>query len=448
VGVNNILQPEDGLLTASETVEVSLRNFGLDSQSNIPLELRVDGNLLATETYVPSLAPGEVTTYTFTQTVDLSTVGQTYQIEVRSLLASDEFTANDGFSKEVTHLFADDIGTVAINSPQSGAGLGSQVVTITVKNFGATPQSNFEVQYSIDGNTPVVETFTGTLGSLEETTYDFVQEGDFSEIGTYTLSAATDLANDQQPSNDQVVTTVENSFCQPSSDCSFGDGFQLFAVAEINNPSGCEGYGDFRSQVANLEPGTSYDLTVTTGYGDQYVTVWIDFNDDFSFTSDERVVIDQVIAPGQGGGSFTETFTLTVPANATAGQHVMRAKANWNAPVPANACEETNFGETEDYTANIGNLGTADRAIRDADLQVIDKGNDVFEVYFRTPFDGGVYAALYNVLGQQLGYKSLNKTAEGYRLNLDMAQAASGVYIIRVGGINTKTYQSVRIIVR
>jgi hypothetical protein len=44
---------------------------------------------------------------------------------------------------------------------------------------------------------------------------------------------------------------------------------------------------------------------------------------------------------------------LVVPANATLGQHIMRAKTNWNAPVPADACEETQYGETEDYMANI-----------------------------------------------------------------------------------------------
>ena len=31
----------------------------------------------------------------------------------------------------------------------------------------------------------------------------------------------------------------------------------------------------------------------------------------------------------------------------------MRAKSNWNGPVPDDACEETTYGETEDYMANI-----------------------------------------------------------------------------------------------
>ena len=63
----------------------------------------------------------------------------------------------------------------------------------------------------------------------------------------------------------------------------FGDGLQLFNVGEINNPSACEGYGDFTDQVAYLDENSTYSLTVTTGYGDQHVKVWIDFNDDSNF---------------------------------------------------------------------------------------------------------------------------------------------------------------------
>jgi hypothetical protein len=34
----------------------------------------------------------------------------------------------------------------------------------------------------------------------------------------------------------------------------------------------------------DLEQGSQYDLTVTTGYGNQYLSVWVDFNDDLEYT--------------------------------------------------------------------------------------------------------------------------------------------------------------------
>ena len=448
VGINDIIQPSNGVLTNSETVEVSIRNFGTATQTNIPLELRVDGNLIATETYTGNVTANSTDTYTFSATVDLSTVGQTYTIEVNTLLAADEFNPNDSFSKEVTHLFGNDVGALEITAPETGQGLGEETVTITVKNFGANPQTNFDVEYSIDGGAPVVETFSGTINSEEEVSFNFAQQGNFSALGTYTITASTSLGGDQDTGNDETSTTIENQLCQPDPDCSFGDGFQLFSIQEINNPSGCEGYGDFRSQVANLEEDTTYSLTVTTGYGDQHVTVWIDFNDDFTFSPNERVVFDHVIAPGQGSGSYTETFDLVVPAGVAAGEHIMRAKTNWQAPVPLDACAQTQFGETEDYTANIGSLSLEDIAFRDSDLRVTTLPNNQFEVSLVTEFDGEVYAAIYNMLGQQLGYKILNQSGNTYNLNLDMSAAASGVYLIKVGGQYNSMYKTARIIVK
>jgi hypothetical protein len=449
VGVNDIIAPTNGLLTNAETVEVSIRNFGLNSQSNFPVELRVDGNLVATENYTGTVNPGDVDSFTFAQTVDLSTAGQTYSIEATTDLGGDEFPANDSYTKEVTHLLANDVGAIEITAPVSGTGLGaSETISATIKNFGATTQSNFDVQYILDGGSPVVENFAGPINSEEEITFDFSQTGDFSVLGPHTLEISTSLGSDQDSSNDSVSETITNQLCQPSMNCSFGDGFQLFSIAEINNPSGCEGYGDFTNLVANLEEDTTYDLTVTTGYGDQYVTVWIDFNDDYTFTNDERVVVDHVIAPGQGSGSYTETFDLVVPAGAANGLHLMRAKTNWQAPVPANACEETTYGETEDYSAQIGELGVDEISLADSEMIVTSLPNNHFDIKLTTDYDGDAYLAVYNMLGQQLLFKSVYKDGTSYDISLDMSAMSSGVYVVKVGSGSGNTSKTARIIVK
>ncbi|MGV6828170.1 MAG: GEVED domain-containing protein [Flavobacteriales bacterium] len=448
VGISNIVQPNNGILTNSETVEVSIRNFGTSAQSNIPIELRVDGNLIASETYGGTIAPNDVATYTFTQTVDLSNQGQTYSIEVKTNLGGDEFNNNDAFTKEVTYLLDNDMGTVEITSPETGTGLGIVPITATFKNFGAVTQSNFDVQYTINGGTPVVENFASSILSEEEVSYTFSQTADLSALGTYTIAVKTSLSGDGDTSNDEISVEVENQLCHPMMDCSFGDGFQLFSIQEINNASGCEGYADFTDQIANLEQNSTYNLTVTTGYGDQYLTVWIDFNDDFDLTDDEKVVTDYIIAPGQGGGSYTETTNLVIPTGAALGEHLMRAKTNWQAPVPDDSCEETQYGETEDYTANIGVLSVDDFSIRNSDLIISSTDQTNFDISLQTNYDGKVYVAIYNMLGQQLGFRLLSKVDNSYQLNLDMGQAASGIYLIKVGGQNTTTFKTGKIIVK
>jgi GEVED domain-containing protein/CARDB protein len=449
VGISNIIQPTNGILTANETVEASIRNFGSASQSNIPLELRVDGNLVASETFTGTINSNQTATYTFTQTVDLSTTGQTYTIEVATNLSGDEFAANDAFTKEVTNLWSNDVGAIEITAPVSGNGLGMEIVSVKVKNFGANSQSGFDVQYTINGGAAVVENFAGTILSEEEVVFDFATQGDFSALGSYTVVASTSLSGDQESTNDEVTAVVENTLCMPSMDCSFGDGFQLVAIAEINNVSGCEGYADFTNLIANLAQGSTNDITFTTGYGDQNVKVWIDFNDNFSFAANEVVVPNFVIAPGQGAGSYTVTVDLNIPAGGAIGEHRMRVKSNWQAPVGNDACNESTYGETEDYTANIGNLGVNDTLISESELIIISLPDNQFELNLITDFDGGVFAGIYNILGQELGFnKKLPKEGNTYKLNLDMSNVPSGVYLIKVGGQTTTSYQTARIIVK
>jgi hypothetical protein len=448
VGINALIQPVNGILTNAETVEVSIRNFGTAAQSNIPLELRVDGNLIASETFAGSVTAGSTATYTFAQTVDLSTPGQTYSIQVKTNLTGDEFPANDPLTKNITNLLANDVGAIEITAPVSGSGLGVETISATIKNFGATTQSNFNVQYVINSGAPVVENFVGPIAAEEEVSYNFTQTADLTTLGTYNITVSTSLTGDADASNNSVSTEVENILCQPNIDCGFGDGFRLIAIAEINNPSACEGYGDFTNLIANLAPGSTNLLTVTTGYGDQFIKVWIDFNDDSTFTANEVVVNNIVIAPGQGQGTFTVTTNLVIPAGAAVGPHRMRAKANWNGPVPADACEETSFGETEDYTANIGTLGVEDFSVRNGELIVTTEGNKQFDVTFTTVYDGKTYLAVYNMLGQQLKVKLINKLDDSYKAKLDMSEVSSGIYIVRVGGQNTKSFKTARIIVK
>ncbi|NQY05723.1 MAG: hypothetical protein HRT68_05825 [Flavobacteriaceae bacterium] len=141
VGVTAILQPNTAAgLTNSETVQVTIENFGLSAQSNIPVNFSVGGTLIGTENFAGPLAPGASANFTFTANfADLSAAGNTYTILACTALVGDQDTNNDCFSKQVQHLLGDDVGVVAITSPNSGTGLtNAETVTITVENFGGS----------------------------------------------------------------------------------------------------------------------------------------------------------------------------------------------------------------------------------------------------------------------------------------------------------------------
>ena len=433
-GVVTIDTPVTGTLSAAETVTVTVFNYGQTAASGFNVTYQVDGGAVVSEAFAGTVASASTAQHTFATTVDMSTIGQTYTITAATVLAGDEDTSNDSVTSEVTYLQPDDIGATAITAPDGGTNLtATELVTVTINNFGGESQTNFDITYSLDG-APVTEVVTGPLAGNESIEYTFTQTADLSAFGNYNLSATTSLPGDSDTSNDEVSVVVTNANCQPSMNCSFGDGFELFSLTTINNPSGCEGYADFTALVADLAPDSTNNLTITTGYGDQFVSVWIDFNDDFVFTSDEIVVNNFEIANGQAGGTYTETMDLVVPAGAALGQHIMRAKSNWNAPVPADACEESTYGETEDYTANIGTLGLNDNALGNSELMVINNGNNVFDVSLATTsFTERLELSVFNILGQQLAYYRLENNGEGYAYNLDMSYAAQGVYLVKLG---------------
>ncbi|MGJ8667701.1 MAG: GEVED domain-containing protein [Patiriisocius sp.] len=451
IGVVNIDTPEDGALTATEDVTVTIFNFGINDATGFPVTFQVDGGATITETFAGTIASSTSAQYTFTATADLSTEGQTYSITAATALVGDEGPNNDSFTKDVTHLFLNDVGVTELVSPVSASGLSNaEEVTITVTNFGSATQSNFPVNYTLNGGTSIIETFTGSLAQGESQDYTFTATVDLSGLGDYTIDACTGLPGDSVQPNDCLgEQTVSNFLCQPGADCTLGDGLRLVSIAEINNATGCEtdGYGDFSTLVANLAQEGTYDITLTTGYGDQFVNVWVDFNDDFTFTNDELILSGFEIANGQATGTYTETTQVTIPAGAPLGMHRMRVKTNWNAPVPADACEETTFGETEDYTANVTDeLGIND-VFYDAQLIVTSADNENFNLEFNTTsYTNNLPVTVYNTLGQKLAYYVLENEGSGYKKTIDMSYVASGVYFFQVG--DRELNKTVRVIVK
>ncbi len=437
VGVVAITNPNNSTLTNSETVTISIFNYGLATASNFPVTYQIDGGTLITETFTGSIPSAGYATFTFSSTANLSTLGQTYSIIASTSYSIDEDTSNDSFTKNVTHLNPKDVGVTAIIAPVSGTNLTAlENITVTVQNFGGQAQSNFPISFTLD-STIINDTFTDTILPDSSANYTFTQTGDFAALGIYNLSATTTLALDSNTANDSFSTTITKSNCQPNLNCSDGDGFQLFQLGTINNVSQCgtNGYSDFTNLSTNLVLGSTNDLTLTTGYGSQHVTVWIDFNDDFLFTNDEKVVTDYEIAPGQGGGSYTETTTLTIPSNAALGQHLLRAKTNWSNPVPDDACEETTYGETEDYLVTITpSLGIQNYGLQNAELQVKYVPNNIFEInLINSEETKPLIFTVFNSIGQRVVYDKVKNNNSIYNYELDMSFAPKGVYLIRFG---------------
>jgi|GEM_PF-2720451 len=121
------------------------------------------------------------------------------------------------------------------------------------------------------------------------------------------------------------------------------------------------GYSDYTALVTTMSVDTAYPVTVVKGYGysSDQCAIWVDWNKDTDFTdAGEQFTVSGT--PGIG----PYTATITPPAGTTAGPTRLRIRISNSGSF--NSCGTTSYGETEDYTINIGGAEPS------ADVGVID----------------------------------------------------------------------------
>jgi len=444
----SIDSPEDGALTSTESITITIRNAGNTTQTNIPVSYTVNGTTV-NETFTGSLAFNETASYTFTQTADLSNIGEEYTITATTNLENDEDTTNDSMSTTVQNLWQNNVGVSSIDSPQSDSGLGAAIpITVTITNFGQDDQSNFPVYYSINDGEQVIETFDRTIAAQTSESFTFSTTEDFSAIGSYEIVAGTDLNGDSEPSNDEINKTVTNNYCQPVSNCEgFGDGVTLFTLEGtfVTPPCSSTGYSADLDTTFNLNiQKDSYMGTLQMGYQNSGYVIFIDFNNNGGFEASE------IVSSGTVQTADTDAvFTINLPDNVELGTYRMRIRGKDNNEEGNlnDACGTLAYGRTNDYSVRIFNsLSVEENIFPDSELVILEPEQNHFQISLSTQETTEKMAVtVYSILGQKLAENWIENEYGSYVYDLDMSYASSGVYVVRIG--NRNGGQSKKIIV-
>lgn len=356
LGAVAVASPTSGALTANENVQVTVKNFGTADQNNFNISYSLNGGAAVTETYTNTLVSNTTDTYTFTASEDMSAYGN-YDIVAWTTIAGDGWAMNDTTMETVVHYAPDDVGVTALVTPTTTQLLtNAEPVTVTITNFGSAAQSNFPVTMIFDGGAPVTETVTGSVPAQGTLDYTFTATVDVATVGTYDYTFYTGLASDFDNTNDTLNTTTETLtpvYCVgQSQDCvNWSDYIQRVRLNNIDNTStdGPDCYDDFTSQTIQVNIGATYDLGLTIGEDDHYVSAWIDYNQDYTFTANEQV-LDAFSCPNETQESVSQFLLGTGTATGT---FRMRFRTTWNDDGPLDPCADIDYGETEDYTIEI-----------------------------------------------------------------------------------------------
>lgn len=431
LAIIELVSPTSEVLNNEETVTVLLKNYGvLDALGfNVFIEIvspEVSGpQPLGTEVYSEPftglLSSGDTSYFTFNRKFDFSRPGD-YSVKFYTDLSTEEYPDNDILELTISSPEDFDCGVTQIVNPTSRVGLENEVVTVSVKNYGTQIVQEIPLVLLVNGVT-YLDTLKEDLEHGEIKEFDFTSKVDFSAIKTHEIIAYTNLSDDQKNENDTAKKSVETFNCNPTADCEYGDKITLVKFGSINNTSSCSsnGYGDYTDQSTDLERGQSHEFIVNNEEDKHQLSVWIDYNDDRVFDSNELIITDQEYS--QNG-----TFNVFIPNDAEIGEHLMRIRTNWWEP-SSDPCAAFEYGETEDYTVVIITPFSVEE-LHKFEFEIFNESNSI-RVVSSENLVRKTSLEIFNGNGQVL-YRQ--QFVEGNQLNnlISVSNFATGIYYVKI----------------
>src|SRR6056297_3549945 len=215
------------------------------------------------------------------------------------------------------------------------------------------------------GETSVTLSWTASTDNVGVTGYDIYRDGsvmastDNTSYNVSGLTAATtysfyvkakDAAGNVSAASNTISVTTDESvaeYCESKGSNYSYEWIGNVTIGTYSNTSGAAGYTDFTSEVITLEAGTSVDVSLVPEFSgstyNEYWKIWIDYNNDKEFTSDELAF--------DAGSLSKTTVNGTINVRSTAsGTTRMRVSMKYNGE--QTACETFSYGEVEDYTVS------------------------------------------------------------------------------------------------
>jgi hypothetical protein len=292
-----------------------------------------------------------------------------------------------------------DSGITYIVSPDVlGKKTSTNNITIQVKNYSAAILTNVPVFYQVNGGAKVTDVIP-TIASLGTATFTFATTADLSIADAkYTIVTGVDQV-DGDLTNNTLTKDVYNKNALPVHTNTDGYAVAQLKWNDVVNPSGTTAYSDFKNIKIPVYAGFTYQPEVTIAKSERPITrdqtanpgvftmIVIDLNGDGNVTDEFYAgtfwvnTLNTATAPGVastlGMHYFRDNITLagglTIPANTTAGQKMMRVIHMYRAPgeyynvnlgptIDGLTSSRPDF-EVEEYTINVLPFTAADASV-------------------------------------------------------------------------------------
>lgn len=352
-----------------------------------------------------------------------------YEVYVRAVCASNDLSDWTG-PEDFTTTTDEEQGcewTVEID----GSGSFGDEVTWELRENGNVILSggpyedlSFQDEQSVTAEGPV-EFYVNTMGDIGDNELDYTVSNENGVLISEHIDGDQEATHSGLNCEDEGEDDGGDDYCEPLLDCSGDDLISNVSFVEIDNDTDCseDGYGDYTDQEANVSAGETYtiNVTVSDGWDPESVSVWIDYDESGTFDEEEFTYV---------GSGTDETLSqdISIPEDVADGSYRMRVRvaavgeddATWDM-----ACDGTQgFGETEDYTINVGPL-SVDQYQFDNFTYYPNPVKDQMTLKAGTQIET---VTVYNLLGQ----KVISSTPSTLQTQLQTGGLQSGVYLMKV----------------
>ncbi len=221
------------------------------------------------------------------------------------------------------------------------------------------------------------------------------------------------------------------------------DGVTFAGIENLNTGCGTAETNDFTNMVANVELGGTYDMILDIeadpSFPDDNAFFFIDWNQ--NGTLDDAGEVYEVVMHTGTSGQYT--VSVTVPQDAEVGETRLRVGIAYNSgpdfePIACPTVNNVTYGEYEDYTVNVSQLGVGD--VNNASFALYPNPvKDAFTVKLSSEFD----AAKVAVTVTDLSGKTVKTFGASDSYNV--TDLSKGVYVVTItDGKNTETKKIVK----
>ncbi|WMX14556.1 S8 family serine peptidase [Aureispira sp. CCB-E] len=251
--------------------------------------------------------------------------------------------------------------------------------------------------------------------------------------------------------NNQYSPTIEfetngcgkctsNNYCTSSGQSSGDDWIQNVTINSLNNTTGNDGgYISFVNggPTTDLAQGGSYPVSIDIGFNtgpwgtNWLLKIWIDYNQNEVFDSNELAY-----DAGQISSAINNhTGVINIPNNAVLDKTRMRVALKWGNNTTLNACDNSSYGETEDYCINITQPTgiTIEEIEPSATLNVYPNPfNRQLVVNMDSPKSQEAALSMSTITGQEVININMQLDLGSNHLELPTSRLPQGVYLVHL----------------